>query len=285
MFDRDFWLDWQNWRVPPEYAQKVLDQGVESAGWYGIWRHNIECNLTFDGWRDTLKPVTDLYGKYGGPVFVCGAGPSLVQNIPNLVKAVKEKGWPVIAVDRALIELKAAGIDPILTVSCDAQRKVRQFYDGVYEPCDKVALSLVCDPDLLDIVLPGDVYWFGALHPLCGFYRIVYKKHGREIAMVRTGTVVTFSAVDIALWMGFDPIMTIGNELSFGTREEADKYMGDNHEELQRHEQTQRLMIKSFADAAGDFTIFPYLHPDIGWVDLSEGLLEYSGWQPGYFEN
>lgn len=85
--------------------------------------------------------------------------------------------------------------------------------------------------------------------------------------------------------MGYDPIVTIGNELSWKSRQEADDYIIGYPQLVRKHEESGLWIIKAFGDAAGCFSMFPFFHPDISFIDLSDGLCKYFNWQVGEFNN
>ncbi len=280
VFDRDKWLDMESYAIPVSERQAIADGCHEDTlGWWNTWPQNIDHNMAhMDG---TNGFISSEYGLASGPVIVCGAGPSLSRNIDYVRHIHDNFGVEVIACDRALRTLKEGGIRPSLTVAADASKRVVEFFDGCTDEQDVVALCLVTDPEVAKS-LKCPIYWYGLLNPFSGFWNLMRKKFGNEMACVRSGVVVGFNAVDIALWMGYSPIYTIGMELSFKDREEADEYLKISPgKELGICPDSGRYWIEDFALAAKSFSTFPYFHSDIGFVDLSDGVLPYYGWIKG----
>jgi hypothetical protein len=281
VFNRDKWLDWRTYYGTRELCREmaVKSKAIDDTLW-DILEENVEGNLSLieDGfvteWIDKV-----LYGKYSGPVIVCGAGPSLFQNIEAL-KQKQAEGVPIIAVDRALKTLKENGIKPMLTVSVDPQMKVANFYKGSVGPDDMVAISLGVDMETAAQASNGRPMWFAPMHPVSPFWGWQYHSIGHHIATVRPGGVVGYSAVDIAIWCGFDLIVSIGNDFSweYGD-EESDKFYSAQ-EKIDLPEQ-KRFTIQPFLDAAGAFSWFPAWHPEVCFVDATDGII--SGWNKQKF--
>jgi len=281
-FDRDKWLDWHTYYDNIEQCKNAvkLAKANDDVLW-DIVDDNISCNLSLiedvfaNDWIDEA-----MYGKYQGPVLVCGAGPSL----PFYLPAVKEKyleGVPVIAVDRAFRLLKANGIKPMLTVSVDPQMTVRRFYDDI-EPDDTVALSFGVNMSTTIKAMDSNILWFAPMHPVSPFWGLQYVNYGKKIATVRPGGVVGYSAVDIAIWCGFDMIVSIGNDFSWKYDDFSETvFFARGGFDFINLKEEKRFTIKPFQDAANTFSYFPHWHPEVEFIDASDGIIK--GWKKQLF--
>ncbi|MCP4527528.1 MAG: hypothetical protein GY833_16665, partial [Aestuariibacter sp.] len=85
---------------------------------------------------------------------------------------------------------------------------------------------------------------------------------------VRAGAIVTFDAVEFALWMGCDPIVTIGNELSYERIQDVPKRNSIKKEQ-------GRYTIPAFNTANVMFYIIDKLHPEVKKLDASGGIMNW----------
>ena len=279
-------MDYSEWKKSDphgldEYEIEETFMQVESyeQAHMNAWMENLTENI--DRVHDESDWIRSVYGTATGPVIICGAGPSLSQNL-GWLKAQVTDGVHVIAVDRALGLLKENGIRPNLTVSIDDQKVVREFYKD-FDEQDAVALSLVTHPTVAERTRIGKTMWFGIMDPFSPFWKLAATQYGSDdMQQVRTGGVVTYSAVDIAVWMGYNPIITIGNELSFKTRLEAYAYFNNefNYKNALRDAPNNRFTILAFHVAAQCFNKLPELNPEVTFLDASDGIVAWNKLQP-----
>lgn len=157
----------------------------------------------------TSPPVRTLFGAFENkPAIVVSAGPSLQKNIDQL-KDLKDRAV-IISVDTALRPLLAAGIEPHLICTGDPQEANWRHLRGtvtsqaclVAEPMTH-PLSLEYFADRLFIASYGDkvMTWVSRFIPDVGH-------------VLCWGSVATM-AFDLARKMGCDPIIFVGQDLSF----------------------------------------------------------------------
>lgn len=144
-------MDYSEWNNIDAYgyshedAERIGKQDIEMCQpWHDLWVNNIDENMKII--TNDADWIRSEYGKYEGPVIVCGAGPSLRQNMKWLIEQ-HENGIPIICVDRALATLKEKQIRPMMVVSLDAQSKVAGFYE-LFDSLDVAALCISCHPDV-----------------------------------------------------------------------------------------------------------------------------------------
>jgi hypothetical protein len=157
----------------------------------------------------TNPPVMDLFDKFTGkPAIIVSAGPSLDKNI-DLLHEARDKAL-IIAVDTSLKPLIAKGIEPHLICTGDPQEANYRHLKNA-STCDSY---LIAEPmtnpksfrdfdNRLFVATYGDkvVSWIERFIPKLGF-------------VMCWGSVATM-AFDVARKLGADPIIFIGQDLSF----------------------------------------------------------------------
>lgn len=252
-------------------ATEDTNRRIDSA-WWTRWNANLEAN------EDSIRRlpfVSEYFNAWRGErCIVAGAGPSLSTNLGALEKAVS-RGWRLIAVDRAFDTLKRAGILPDITISNDAAEQVADFFDAdLLEPGDVFALCAISHPDVYEKLSGCERRVFACVNPFSAFWKYVAGKFPQGLCCLRPGFVVTFSAVDLAMWMGAETVLTIGNELSWQNLDEVDRCYW-SHPLIQL--QNGRVTINSFYKAARAFRFFPERHSEVRFVDCSGGIAQ--GWE------
>lgn len=167
---------------------------------------NIAMNL---GTYVSTPPIDLLRGRFAGnPAIVVAAGPSLSRNIDQLAAL---RGRAVLcAVQTALRPLVQRGCEPDFVTSLDFHEISRKFFDGV-EGLERI--HLVAEPKAAWPVIdhyPGPVslldnHWA----------RMVL---GDELAGrggLPAGATVAHLALYLALYMGCDPIILVGQDLAY----------------------------------------------------------------------
>ena len=247
--------------------------------WGHVWETNI--NENYKKYGDIVPSVTELFNTKDGAAIICGAGPSLEENI----ESVRNNGAFVIATDRALKTLRDAGIKPDLIVSTDASEVVAEFLDSV-ESDDTVCLMWAQSPVTFDLVAGRGARMYGFMHTVPGSklmmktFRGTHKRLSpglKKYFGLKADVTVTSCAIDLAYWMGFETIFTIGNELSWKTKEDALKYWDiEQIYEVHLSDGTKRWTIVPFYTAAKSAPWWPKKYKDAEFLDMSGGIME--GW-------
>ena len=241
--------------------------------WWHRWQKNLEAN------NQNIRRLPRLSARFGRrrgrPCLVAAAGPSLQREIKHVKQAV-ENGWYLIAVDRAFPMLKAAGVKPNITITNDASPNVTQFFrEDMVQPDDHFALCVISHPDVFETLSACKRSVYACINPFSAFWKYVSGKYDGDTACLRPGYVVTFPAVDLALWLGCDPVVTIGNDLSWERLADVDP---PYHQSRLVILSSGRITIQSFYRAASAFRFFTMHHPERTFIDASDGIMR--GW-PG----
>lgn len=173
-----------------------------------IWAKNICYNLPE---LSKFRPVSDLFGIANGiSIVVAGAGPSLSESIPDLIKYRNQ--FLLLAVDTALPILTSFGVEPDLIFSVDPQALNSQYledYSGeailVFDPTSTY-LSLRLDKG------PNKGFVTSSPFPLI---RLLERTGESEIGSVPFGGSVSTNAASLATLMGAKSVYLVGQDLSF----------------------------------------------------------------------
>lgn len=279
VFDPAAIMDGASYGYTPEVIDCLVTGNTQiDMKWWSTWQANMISNMN-NIFAKHIQPLSSIYGEWDGlDCLVVGAGPSLTQNMDH-VRQAAEKGFKIVCVDRAFNKLKYAGISPDITITMDANEKVGNFFiDNQINENDTFALCVITHPSVYKALSGSNVYFYSCINPFSAFWKYAIDCIGISYACIRPGFVVTFSAVDLALWMGAKRIVTIGNELCWKLDDEVDtgykKYIvlpGG------------KFTIKSFQKASIAFRFFPDKYPDIEFIDASDGIISKT-WQRASLE-
>lgn len=247
--------------------------------WGKLWESNIIQN--FCKYGPSVPSVTELFNTKDGAAIVCGGGPSLRENIA----AVRDNGAFVIATDRALGTLLEAGIKPGLIISTDSNDIILDLLDGITAD-DTVCFMWAQSPKVFDLVAERGAKMYCYMQTIPGskmMMKVFYGKHKRISADMKkyfglkADVTVTSCGIDLAYWMGFSTIFTIGNELSWKSFEEANKQWNEKQlYTVELADGTQRWTILPFYVAAKASAWWPQKYSDADFIDMSDGIMQ--GW-------
>lgn len=156
-------------------------------------------------------PLALLFEKNKGkPAIVVSAGPSLDKNI-DLLKEIQDKAL-ILAVGTSLKPLLKRGIKPHLVVGIDADERHFEHFRGVSGVND---VGLVYD----GMIFPRILDEFGGMKFTCDttespIKNWVYKYTGNK-GIIPSGFSVATTAFTLAYQMGSNPVILIGQDLSF----------------------------------------------------------------------
>jgi len=284
-FNRFEWLNQDLSKVDKQELDLLVRQNqMIDLMQHDKWLANIETNLPI---AKTQTRLTRKWNKRDGQCLVCGAGPSLYSHLPDINLAQSDYNFYVIATDRAVKPLINYGIIPDMIITIDAAPHILDFFEGVELPKGtKVAVCLHTDPKVVQYFINQKckLYFYYVINPFSFTASQVLQKYGDRWAMLRTGLTVSFSAVDMAYWMGFTGIFTIGNDLAFLNYEDAKKHIVKFPDTIiPVNSKTHPFTINYFAQAAWAMRMFPMLHGnEAAFIDVSGGLLKHK-WQHGEF--
>jgi len=155
--------------------------------------------------------IKNLFGKFKNkPVICVAAGPSLDKNV-HLLQEVKNKAL-IICVDAALRTMLQHKIKPDIVVSIDYGQGARNLFEGVMEQTED--LLLAADPEVYPGVLSdfkGKKFIINLHKPLTNWLSNFIEDKG----LLEKGASVAHAAFSLAKTVGADPIVLIGQDLSF----------------------------------------------------------------------
>jgi len=155
--------------------------------------------------------VKNLFGKFKDkPVICVAAGPSLDKNI-HLLQEAKNKAL-IICLDGTLRTMAQHKIKPDIVVSIDYSGGVRNLFNGVMEQTED--LFLASDPEVYPGILSdfkGKKFIINLNKPLTRWLSQFVTDKGT----LDKGASVAHAAFSLAKAMGGDPIVLVGQDLSF----------------------------------------------------------------------
>lgn len=155
--------------------------------------------------------IRNLFGKFKNkPVICVAAGPSLDKNI-HLLKEAKNKAL-IICVDAALRTMLQHKIKPDIVVSIDYGGGARNLFEGVMDKTE--GLFLAADPEVHPGVLSdfkGKKFIINLHKPLTKWLSNFVEDKG----FLEKGASVAHAAFFLAKAVGADPIILVGQDLSF----------------------------------------------------------------------
>lgn len=168
------------------------------------WEENFKSNI-----KHYDANVDILFDKYKNtPLYIISAGPSLDKNI-NELKKVKDKGI-ILSVGRAVRILLKENIEPDLIVIIDPQDFV---YNSQLKGLDidvPIIVLSTCDKN---VMLNYKGQKLIALQEGYTPVEEYAKQHNHKL--VQTGGSVATTALDIAINMGCNPIIFVGQDLAY----------------------------------------------------------------------
>ena len=140
-----------------------------------------------------------------------GAGPSLDKVLPYLFQIQSQ--CLIIACDAAMKPLQAAGVNPHIVVTLDPQKIIADFFVGVQSSRTLLIAPTIIHPEVLR-VWKGKVLFFNKNAP---DYQVLIDvcNHARHIPQLTPGGSVLSVGYDLAFRLGCDPLVFIGQDLSF----------------------------------------------------------------------
>jgi hypothetical protein len=172
-----------------------------------IWTKNILLNLPD---LQHLKPVSTLFGiAKDVPILVCGAGPSLYNDLDSIKKF--RDHFILIVVDTALHVLTLAGIDPDLIFSVDPQPINRSYLEG-YKGDAKIIFDPTSTYHSLHYWLPKNGFFTSSPFPLINIFTNSLSVPAGDVPY---GGSVSTNAVSLADLMEAKDVLIIGQDLAF----------------------------------------------------------------------
>ncbi|MEW5692859.1 MAG: 6-hydroxymethylpterin diphosphokinase MptE-like protein [Candidatus Hydrogenedentota bacterium] len=187
-------------------AEAAGDNAETFRQFIDLWGDNIVENCKRFLFNPGVVKLKDVFKDI--PAVIVGAGPSLDKNI-RVLKEYKDKVL-ILSVDTALKTFKTNGFEPHFVLSVDGQKMNYKHYENV--ELDKT--FLVSDPvSYPEILRKFENRMFTCT---CGHPLNFYLEELTEIKgfLSGSGSVAT-NCITLALYMGCDPIIFIGLDLSY----------------------------------------------------------------------
>ena len=162
----------------------------------------------------TRPGINDLEGsERGRPAIVIAAGPSLGRAMELLRDPTVRERFVLIAVQTVLRPLLAAGIRPHFVTALDHHEISARFYEGL-DARSLEGVTLVAEAKVNPAVLeafPGEIRLVGDEH----LDTLLGPSLARTHARLRPGATVAHLAYELARYLGCDPVLLVGQDLSF----------------------------------------------------------------------
>ncbi len=177
-----------------------------------LWQQNFQANF---GAMQRNPGVASLKDKFKNmPAIVIGAGPSLDKNIRHLGQA---QGKAVlIASDAALKPLLANRIIPAFVACLDPQEDITKFFTGVTSRGMTLIAPSIIHPQVLDL-WEGNVVFYSKFAPDIPTL-VEMQRQVPHLGHLTPGGTVLSIAYDMAFQSGANPILFVGQDLSWPKR-------------------------------------------------------------------
>lgn len=207
-----FFIHGPSLRVLPSLLAKIKELLKECkvaadsmAGAAQVMARNLACNKNLCGAIPGIEVLFDRFAKV--PLFLIAAGPSLTDALPYL-KMIGEKAL-LFAVGTAVKPLFSQGIEPHMAVIVDPYKAVAAQLAGVEASFPLVFLPTACAEAVANYRGPK-IAAFQAGHP---GVEALARQLNRPL--LETGGSVATAALEIALKMGADPVVFVGQDLAY----------------------------------------------------------------------
>ncbi len=237
---------------------------VTVAAYSGDWLVNKLYNV---GHVAANPGVSHLFGRFTGrPAIIVAAGPSLDKNAHLLAEA---KGRAVIlCVDTALKALLRRGIRPDLVLSIDGSFLNYRHFEGV-ETEEAEGMWLVAEPATHHRILDefrGPKLIASFETPAMRWLESVTEPKG---LVVTGGSVATF-AFGLAVRMGADPIIFVGQDLSYP---DGKCYASGTYYAETGFRMEERTLLRVPANDGGEVPTPPNMYTFLKWFEEAIDVL------------
>ena len=210
-----------------------------------LWKQNFRVNKSV---IHKNPGVASLKTKLKNlPGIVVGAGPSLDKNICFLRQA-KDKAV-LIASDAALKPLLAHDISPSFVACLDPQEEITKFFTGVSSRDMTLIAPSIIHPKVLDL-WEGNVVFYSKFAPDIPILTEIQRQAPHLGHLTPGGTVLSV-AYDLAFQCGTNPILFVGQDLSYPQKKAYSKEGESADELLEATFQRQRGSIVMETDIFG----------------------------------
>ncbi len=256
---------------------------VFSKDWIANFFENITQllqSVNLDSYESRLKGV---------PAVIVSAGPSLNKNV-HLLNKIKDKAV-IISAGSSVNILEKNGVIPHIMVGVDGGEGESRIFNKVKSSDIYFAYSSSIHPEGLKNYKGPKLYFKTNVLEYTSWFEKEMEMNTQDL---RSGASVSNLALDIARLMGCDPIILVGQDLSFANlktyadgavlKEEQDRILKKNVEEMNKHYLKENdingdevYTIPSMISMKIYFEEYVKLHTDIIYLNGSEGGLPIKG--------
>ncbi|WP_432662672.1 6-hydroxymethylpterin diphosphokinase MptE-like protein [Wukongibacter baidiensis] len=204
-----------------------------------IWFENYVQNLKYVVKSINVKEFSNKFENI--PVVIVSAGPSLNKNV-KLLKEIKNRAL-IVCVGTAVKVLLREGIIPDIIATLDGD--IKNYYH--FKDIDYYNIPILYNPSVCPRILQehkGMKIVTGGSHPYLGEE---LNKSLKEIEILEVGGSVAHLAFSFAKIVGADPIIFIGQDLSYGnnnqTHAEGTSY-SEGKLNINKLKENEQLLIK-----------------------------------------
>jgi hypothetical protein len=201
------------------------------------WQTNLLKNMRYLFESALVKSLFDKF--IDKPAIIVSAGPSLNKNV-DLLKNIKDTAL-IICVDTALKVLLRKGIKPHLVISVDGSLLNYDKYKGM----DYADIPLVYTPKVHNEILKNHggkkiLYYTGDF-----YVEYLFSKFNIDAGSLDSGGSVANNAFDLAVKMGANPIIFIGQDLAYtDNKTHAEGTMYDGKNELKNDAANENIVVE-----------------------------------------
>jgi len=268
-------------------AKKIIEKNAwNDKQWWNEWLRNADYNFTEGIAKYEIKSIKELFNKAKGEnVIVVGAGRSITHDKYNQAKLrmLHKIGVPIIAVDRVFNLLQSLDIMPDIVVNVDAQAIVTKFFDFNGQRLPSAVISLLASPELFEHIKDNtdNIYGYLPQNPFSLAMQFIYNEYGKEYAGLKAGSVVFYSAVDLAIMMGFKYICGLGNDMIYLNPDDVNETRQTAQLQIYHISNSELYVFtnQSFISALNHLKLLPVIYKDVRFINCShaEGLF-IDGW-------
>ena len=206
-----------------------------------LWKQNFRANQNAIQRNPGVASLKNKLKNFPG--IVVGAGPSLDKNIRFLGQA-KDKAV-IIASDAALKPLLAHDIRPSFVACLDPQVDITKFFKGVSSRGMTLVAPSIIHPQVLDL-WEGSVIFYSKFAPDIPTLTEIQRQAPHLGHLTPGGTVLSI-AYDLAFQTGINPILFVGQDLSYPQKKTHSREGENAEEQLDAtfHRQQENIVLET----------------------------------------
>lgn len=271
-----------------EYYKQLMQVALNILRFHRVNRNTLESFRTLwlvNFWKNLRHFSSDIQILKNifksRPAIIVSAGPSLDENIDDL-KQIGNKAT-IIAVGSAIRILESHGITPTFRMAIDATKENELLFEDIQtEKCPLIYSDHLYFP-ILEKYKGDKIHMLIISDPIA---RFVYKGIVNKMEPIQSGFSVANTALDLAVKMGANPIILIGQDLCYtegrlhasgSWDDEMDgKYVKKEIETINNHGE-KVYTDKTFLGMKTVFEAFVEEAPEVEFINATANGLEIKG--------